>query len=200
MILQEDRQYTFAEIFELNTSISSLLAELGYRFGTEKLDLPRQTLKSEATAELQAKFYRRLPRISFSSETARREFMISDILSELLDYSEFQIEVEYSAANQRLHGNIDYLLQGIEESTNRVVVIEAKNDEMERGFQQLAVELIATADQLELNQLYGAVTTGEFWRFGKLNREMKEIIRDLDSFSVPTGLHDVMEILAGLTS
>lgn len=172
------------------------MAELGYIYQTKQLNLARQTVNPAAIEQSQAKFYRRLPHISFTSETARREFMISDILGELLDHQPCQIEVEYGAANQGLRGSIDYLLRGREQ----LVVIEVKHDEMERGFRQLAVELIATADQLDLSHLYGAVTTGEFWRFGLLNREASYIIRDLDSFSVPTGLPEVMAILAGLVS
>jgi len=71
---------------------------------------------------------------------------------------------------------------------------------MERGFSQLAVEMIAAADALNLEYLYGAVTTGEFWRFGLLDKTEKMITRDLDSFSAPTGIHDLMETLAWLAT
>jgi len=58
---------------------------------------------------------------------------------------------------------LDYLLR----SQKNLLVIEAKNDDLTRGFTQLAVELIALAEVEENNILYGAVTIGDVWRFGK---------------------------------
>lgn len=196
MILDASKSYTFSEIFELNASTVDILAELGYTYQTVQLALKRYPIPKEAVDQLQAKFYRRLPHIVFTSETSRREFIVSDILSELIDHIQLQIETEYTTANKRLRGNIDYLLRG----SHQLLVIEAKNDEMERGFRQLAVELIATADQLKLNELYGAVTTGEFWRFGLFDRQQQIITRDLNAFAVPAGLHALLETLAGLTA
>ena len=196
MIVDPEKSYTFSEVFELQASTADILAEWGYTYQSQKLDLWSYPINVEAIGQLQAKFYRRLPRIAFTSETARREFIVSDILAELLDHLDFQIEVEHGVTTKRLRGNIDYLLRG----QRKLVVIEAKNDEMERGFRQLAVEMIAVVDDLGLNHLYGAVTTGEFWRFGLLDQDSQTITRDLDSFAVPTGLHELMGILAGLVA
>jgi len=194
MILKPDKQYTFPEIFELNVTIADLLNELGYAYCTQRLDLARSPIPSEIVQQLQDKFYRRSPNISFNSEAARREFIISQILWELVDHAQLYIEVEYKTGNERLRGNLDYLLRG----EHHYIIIEAKNDEMERGFRQLAVELIAAADHLKLDKLYGAVTTGEFWRFGLLDREKGTITRDINSFTIPAGLAELMETLAGL--
>jgi hypothetical protein len=196
MILDPNKSYTFSEIFELTATIEEVLAEFGYSYHTEKLDLRQLPVDKETIDRLQAEFYRRLPHIVFRTETARREFIVSDILSELIDHVPLKIEPEYPTITKRLRGTIDYLLHGAQ----RVIIIEAKNDEMERGFRQLAVELIAVAEHLRLNQLYGAVTTGEIWRFGLLDRDKQRLTRDLNSFSVPTGLHDLVDVLAGLTS
>jgi len=67
------------------------------------------------------------------------------------------------------------------EADRPFVVSFAKNDEMERGFRQLAVELIAAADYLELDRLYGVVTTGAIWKFGFLDRDEHTITRDIDT-------------------
>ncbi len=50
---------------------------------------------------------------------------------------------------------------------NILVVVEAKNDDLSRGFTQLAAELRALAQAEDQDILYGgAVTIGDAWRFG----------------------------------
>ena len=87
-----------------------------------------------------------------------------------------------------------YLLRG----EQQCVVIEAKNDEMERGFRQLAVEMIAASEHLKQDRLYGAVTTGRMWTFGLLDRNEWTITQDIDGFTVPAGVGDLVNTLAGL--
>ena len=41
MILDPEKSYTFSEIFELNAPTIDILAELGYAYRTQKLDLRR---------------------------------------------------------------------------------------------------------------------------------------------------------------
>ncbi|MGF1478283.1 MAG: hypothetical protein ACFB4I_02155 [Cyanophyceae cyanobacterium] len=51
-----------------------------------------------------------------------------------------------------------------------VLVIEAKREDLDNGFNQLAVELIALQQWLETDQvIYGALTTGTIWQFAILN-------------------------------
>jgi len=194
MILKPDRQYTFSEIFKLDADIDDLLNELGYTYRTQKLDLVPYPIPSEVAQDLQEEFYRYWPKISFKSEIARREFIISDILKALLDHVEFRIEPQYKITSERLRGSVDYLLRG----ERQCVVIEAKNDEMERGFRQLAVELIAASEHLKQDRLYGAVTTGRMWTFGFLDRNECTITQDIDIFTAPVGVGDLMNTLAGL--
>ncbi|MEI6441839.1 MAG: hypothetical protein WCO29_01595 [Nostocales cyanobacterium ELA583] len=50
------------------------------------------------------------------------------------------MKIEYAVnVNNWLKGNLDYLLR----SQQSLLVIEAKNDDLSRGFTQFAVELIA---------------------------------------------------------
>ncbi|BAZ25889.1 hypothetical protein NIES4073_67950 [Kalymmatonema gypsitolerans NIES-4073] len=53
------------------------------------------------------------------------------------------------------------------------------------GFTQLAVELIALSHIEEQNVLYGAVTMGDVWRFGFLDRSIQQITQDINLFKVP---------------
>ncbi len=84
-------------------------------------------------------------------------------------------------------------------SRQSLLVIEAKNDDLTRGFTQLAVELIALAE-IEENQsvFYGSVTTGEIWRFGKLERQPNRITQDLKLLRIPDDLEEISSILIGI--
>ena len=70
-----------------------------------------------------------------------------------------------------LKGSLDYFIY----SPNPLVVIEAKQSDLSRGFTLLAVELIALDQWIEspVSVLYGAVTTGEDWRLGIFYRQEK---------------------------
>jgi hypothetical protein len=83
-------------------------------------------------------------------------------------------------------------------STNNLLVIEAKNDDLTRGFTQLAVELIALSHIEEKNVFYGAVTMGDVWRFGKLERSTQLITQDINLFKVPDDLDSLVKILIGI--
>lgn len=83
-----------------------------------------------------------------------------------------------------------------------MLVIEAKQADISRGFTQLSVELIAL-DQWNNSDtpvLYGAVTIGEDWRFGEYKRQEKQITEDLKLYRVPEELTELMRILVGILS
>ena len=83
-----------------------------------------------------------------------------------------------------------------------MIVIEAKNGELERGFSQLAVEMIALDQWLPKNDkpIYGAVSLGDIWRFGRLERATKQIVKDINAYRVPADLKQLLSILAGILS
>lgn len=195
-ILQKEKSYTFADYFDLAYPTEDVVAEFGYRYELTKLDLPRGEL-ARPLDELQAMFYKKLPHVSLTSETAKREVLIAPILLELLDHLDLKIDIEYPVyVNERLKGNVDYLVR----SQQEFVVVEAKKADMERGFTQLAVELIAMDQRDDVIQdlLYGAITVGDLWRFGVLQRRQKAIYKDIDSFRVPLDLEDLFKILLGI--
>lgn len=195
-ILQPGKSYTFSDYFDLPNSTEDIVAELGYQFEFAKLTLPRADL-SHPLDQLSAMFYKKLPHISLTSETAKREVMIAPILLELLDYLELKIDIEYPIyVNEQLKGNLDYLVR----SSQEFIVVEAKKADMERGFTQLAVELIALDQRNERasDLLYGAITVGDLWRFGVLSRAQKRIAKDIDSFRVPADLEELFKVLLGI--
>ncbi|MDD1419091.1 hypothetical protein MEO40_08115 [Dolichospermum sp. ST_sed1] len=62
----------------------------------------------------------------------------------------------------------------------------------------LAVELIASSEIIDQDILYGAVTTGNLWQFGKLDKIEKTIYQDLNLFKIPDDLLDLGKILLGI--
>ena len=198
-ILQKDRSYTFSDYFNLNYPTKEIVAEFGYTYELRKIPLPHGKL-TETLHSLKATFYKKLPRISLTSEAAKREVLVAPILLELMDYIEMNLDIEYPVyVNEWLKGNVDYLLR----STQEFVVVEAKNADMEKGFSQLAVELIAMEQYLEEYRqpiVYGAVTVGNIWQFGSLERAPKRISKDIDTFRIPLDVDELLGVLMGILS
>lgn len=195
-ILKKDKSYTFSDYFELSYPTEYIIAELGYQYQLTKLTLPK-TPASHSLLKLQTMFYEKLPFISLTSETARREMMVAPILLELLDEIKVKIDIEYPIyVNEYLKGNLDYWIH----STGQFLIVEAKKADMEKGFTQLAIELIAMDQYLDATSdlLYGAITVGDVWRFGRLERQQKLILKDIDSFRVPLDMEELFKVLIGI--
>jgi len=139
-IFKKDKKYTFSDYFELNNPTKEILEEFGYKYRFEELKLPKSSKELGSLDKLKETYIKKLPLISLNSEMAKREFYISPLLLQLLEYIQAEIDVEYPLdAGENLSGNIDYLIK----FTNNIIIIEAKKGDLERGFNQLAVELIA---------------------------------------------------------
>ncbi|MEL7356879.1 MAG: hypothetical protein AAFN40_10005 [Cyanobacteria bacterium J06560_6] len=78
--------------------------------------------------------------------------------------------------------------------------IEAKNAALRRGFTQLGAELIALdyRTQQDTPVIYGAVTTGDRWRFGQFLREERKIAQDTKLYSIPPELNKLLSVLLGI--
>jgi hypothetical protein len=194
-ILDEGREYTFRSYFDLPYETDQILAEFDYSLIVGNLSLPHTSKQIAEIASLKQRITATLPFISLSSETARRESLVSPVLLDLVRYCQCQLRFEYTLnVNSWLKGNLDYLVK----SNQELLVIEAKNDDMTRGFTQLAVQLIAMSHVEDKNIFYGAVTMGEVWRFGKLDRNQKTIFRDTHLFRVPDDLDDLLKVMVGI--
>ncbi|WP_159788795.1 hypothetical protein [Sodalinema gerasimenkoae] len=64
----------------------------------------------------------------------------------------------------------------------------------------MAAELIALDQWLDSDTrpLYGVVSTGDIWQFGRLNRQQHQIEQDLSLYRVPTDLEDLFPILIAI--
>lgn len=194
-ILDESREYTFRSYFDLPYETDQILAEFDYSLSKLSLSLPKTTRHLDRLIELRDKIEDIIPLVSLSSETARRESLVSPVLLDLIRYCQCQLRFEYTLnVNSWLKGNLDYLVK----SNQELLVIEAKNDDMTRGFTQLAVQLIAMSHVEDQNIFYGAVTIGEIWRFGKLDRNQKTIFQDTHLFKVPDDLDDLLKVMVGI--
>lgn len=194
-ILDEDREYTFRSYFELPYETDQILAEFDYSLVVGNLSLPHTSRELGDIASLKQRITETLPFVSLSSETARRESLVSPVLLDIVRYCQCQLRFEYTLnVNRWLKGNLDYFVK----SDRELLIVEAKNDDMTRGFTQLAVQLIAMSQVEDQNIFYGAVTMGEVWRFGKLDRNLQTIFRDIHLFQVPDDLDDLLKIMVGI--
>lgn len=198
-ILKEGQAYTFRSYFELPYETEDILAELDYTFSRERIKLPQSTRQPERLPNLRQQIEELLPLVALSSETARREILVAPVLAELARFCHCQMRLEYPLnVNSRLKGNLDYLLRSDKINSQNFLVVEAKNDDLSRGFTQLSAELIALAQVEELDILYGAVTIGDAWRFGKLTVQPQHITQDITLYRVPDDLEILMGILVGI--
>jgi hypothetical protein len=194
-ILQEGQSYSFRSYFEMPYEVDEILAELGYSLVRSRLSLPASETQLERLSELRQRLEETLSIISLSNEAARREALVFPVLLEVARFCQGQIRIEYPlTVNPWLKGNLDYLLRG----ENTLLVEEAKNDDLSRGFTQLAAELIALTQAEEQDILYGAVTIGDAWRFGRLEASQKAIAQDITLYRVPDDLEDLTRILIGI--
>ena len=151
-----------------------------------------------AIENLRAAYYALIPKVSLNSEIAKRELLVAPVLHNIVRNLDAKLHVEYAIdVDNKLSGSIDYLLRAAHE----LIVIEAKKGDLERGFNQLAVEMIALAkyeadDTPEL--LYGAITIGEVWRFAVLDKATKSLVKDVHTYRFPEDLANIFAILNGI--
>ncbi len=119
----------------------------------------------------------------FSSEAARTEAIIFPVLREVYkNYNQsFSLWIQKPLhVDANLHGTPDYLVAnksplGVAVFTNPLlVIVEAKKNDFEYGWGQCLAELVAV-QKLNGDEdfiVYGIVTDGETWQFGKLEKDL----------------------------
>jgi hypothetical protein len=197
-ILKPDESYTFRSYFLMKFAPADILRELGATLTKAKLNLPiASSVQLIRLPDLRQRIEDAIARVSLTSEAARREVLIAPILLEVAKIAEANVNIEYPIeVNQYLKGELDYYLQ----SPHYLLVVEAKQADLTRGFTQLAAELIALDSWVESDEpiLYGAVTTGDIWQFGSFHRQNQVVTQDLMLYRVPTDLEALMQILLGI--
>ncbi|MCV6639201.1 hypothetical protein [Candidatus Albibeggiatoa sp. nov. NOAA] len=124
--------------------------------------------------------------------------MVAPLLVEIAKITDITIYIEYLLdVDDKLSGLLDYFLVANQD----LIIIEAKKKDIDSGFNQLAAQLIAL-DKCEENDdiefLYGAVTLGDIWKFGILDRKNKRIIKNIHSHTIPEDIEEVFAILMSI--
>lgn len=193
-LLDPNRSYTFSNYFELGFAVDDLVAEFGYSFERKFLDLPQYSGTLDRLADLKQRIEEVLPFVDLENEATRREILIAPIVTDLIHYSHAKLRIEYSIkVDNKLQGNLDYYLR----TTTNLIVIEAKQADINRGFIQLATEMIALDKWTDSTQaeILGAVTTGNVWQFGILNRQKQSIEQAINLYRVTEELEVVIRTL-----
>jgi hypothetical protein len=198
-ILDPQQSYTFSKFFELTADPEELFAELGWTLQNKSLNLPKGQQELDFLPILQKRLERSLELIDLTTEIARREALIAPILFEVCSQCGQKMKLEYAVSvNNWLKGTFDYFIP----APHNLLIIEAKQADLSKGFVQLGAELIALDQWTEssVSLFYGAVTTGDAWKFGMLDRTNHILYRDTNLYAVPANLKDVLEILMGIIS
>jgi len=200
-MLDLNRDYTFSQYFELQIPADELITALGYTY--ERVTLPIASPEGDRKAyparlkDLDAIL--KLTRTS--NEQTKREVLVAPIVQTLVLETQALLRVEYPLyVSPLLHGTLDYLIS--KDGWQQLLVIEAKRNDLDYGFTQLAAQMIAL-DQWEqapsLEQqpvLTAAVTTGETWKFGQLNRRTKALVEGINLLTVPEEALAVLGLLS----
>jgi hypothetical protein len=141
--------------------------------------IPEASLRPEFHAQLQ----RTVPlALRVSTEKSRSEFIIAPILAELWLQTNQQVGlfsgVDFPVdPSLGLVGVCDYIVTRSPEllfvRAPVLMLVEAKNEEMKRGYAQCIAEMLAAQtfnarEIVETGTIYGAVTIGELWKFLEL--------------------------------
>ena len=143
---------------------------------------------------LQETLQRNLPlALAINTEKARSELVIINVLLETQTKASRKISlfsgIDFSVdKEQGLSGFCDYILGQSEEQLYLeapvVAIAEAKNENITAGLGQCIAEMYAAqlfnqADNRDIPWIYGAVTTGDIWKFLKLKDKVAYIDRDM---------------------
>ncbi|MFN6515530.1 MAG: hypothetical protein RMY29_013690 [Nostoc sp. CreGUA01] len=198
-IIQPGQGYTFSKYFELPYTTKDILADFNCSYEKKILELPTYPMNIGYLDFLNRYLKRNISIFDSVAEIAIREMLISPILVEVCEQTQSILYIEYSVnVNEQLKGTFDYYLV----SQNSLLVLEAKQSDLKRGFNQLAVELLALDQWIDSPNpiLYGSVTNGYDWKFGLLQRQEKRIIEDTKLYRVPEGLEELLRVLVGILS
>jgi hypothetical protein len=196
-IINPETSYTFSDYFKMRVSTEDIVEYFGYSKENARLQLPSSNMELPFLNNLFDIIEDALLHISLENEITRREFLIAPVMAEVRRLTNSKLRSEYwFEYNHQLKGSFDYFLR----SENNLLVIEAKDADMTRGFTQLSAEMIALdkADDTDQKVIYGAITTGNIWQFGKLERENKMISQDIKNFDLIQDLEVLVRILVGI--
>jgi len=158
-------------------------------FATVASVQPSETLKASLTETTELA-------LAINTEKARSELIITPILLEVRRGKNYQISlfsgVDFNVDfEQGLNGYCDFIISRSKEQLTInapvVLIVEAKNEDIKGGLGQCAAAMLAAQlfNQQEGNDIktvYGAVTTGDIWKFLKLSGS--DVFIDLNNYYI----------------
>jgi len=120
--------------------------------------------------------------LAINTEKARSELIISDILIEVKKnlkntislFSGINLDIDQT---KNLNGFCDFIISKSPEQfflkAPVIIIVEAKNENIPNGIGQCIAEMIASKmfnekNSVPVEKIYGAITTGNIWKFLKL--------------------------------
>jgi hypothetical protein len=147
-------------------------------------------------------------RRNYVSENAICESIISPILNIVAGHNDLPLwsHVRFDVSQEEgLVGIPDFIIapaSDIGTTFNKPVICiaEAKKENFNEGWAQVLAEMIAAQkfnDNAEL-EIFGIVTTGNFWQFGKLSD--KTLTMEVVSYSAAENLQQLLDVLNWITA
>ncbi|BAZ28070.1 hypothetical protein NIES4074_05010 [Cylindrospermum sp. NIES-4074] len=144
--------------------------------------------------------------LAINTEKARSEMIITPILLEVRRKANYQISLFSGTelnvdAEKGLNGYCDFVISRSKEQLTInapvMIIVEAKNENIKGGLGQcmaamLAAQLFNEQEGNEIKTIYGAVTTGDIWKFLKL--EGTDMFIDLNNYYIKE-LNKILGIL-----
>ncbi len=134
--------------------------------------------------------------ISINTEKARSEFIIAPILAEIRKMFNKKISlfsgIEFNVDKAKdLVGFCDFMISNSPEQfflkAPVIAIVEAKNANIMNGLGQCAAEMVASkifneTEGIVLQKIYGVITSGNIWKFLKLENNIVYI--DVDDYVI----------------
>ncbi|MBD2336161.1 hypothetical protein H6G64_04035 [Calothrix sp. FACHB-156] len=134
--------------------------------------------------------------LAINTEKARSEMIITPILLELRRKANYQISLFSGSdfnvdAEKGLNGYCDFVISRSKEQLTInapvIIIVEAKNENIKSGLGQcmaamLAAQIFNEQEKNEIKTIFGAVTTGDIWKFMKL--EGVNLFVDLNNYYI----------------
>ncbi len=167
-----------------------------------------ETERTELTDYLHETLKRNLPlAMAINTEKARSELIIINILLEIRTRSDDKISlfsgIDFTVDKDKgLNGYCDFIISNSSEQLYLecpvIMIVEAKNENISSGLGQCIAEMYAAdlfnkKEENRFPSIYGAVTTGDEWKFIKLSENTAYI--DIDTYYI----NDIQKIVAILT-
>lgn len=144
--------------------------------------------------------------LAINTEKARSEMLITPILLEVRRQANYQISLFSGSdfnvdAEKGLNGYCDFVISRSKEQLTInapvMIIVEAKNENIKGGLGQcmaamLAAQIFNEQEKNEIKTIYGAVTTGDIWKFLKL--EGANLFVDLNNYYIKE-LNKILGIL-----